>query len=166
MKNVAGLFLVAAFSVLLVACGGGAAQAKPVSFSIDMTEYSFKPDRLDLKVGQEVTLNLTNAGQLQHEIMFGREVHEDANGRPAGYIEDMFAAGGVAPTATQSAEATKAHEAVDHGGGFMLILPPGATGKLTFEVTQDMVGEWEMGCFEQDGVHYDAGMKGAVTVTE
>jgi uncharacterized cupredoxin-like copper-binding protein len=27
-----------------------------------------------------------------------------------------------------------------------------------------MVGEWEMGCFEQDGVHYDAGMKGTLVV--
>jgi uncharacterized cupredoxin-like copper-binding protein len=35
---------------------------------------------------------------------------------------------------------------------------------LTFNVTEGMVGDWEMGCFEQDGVHYDAGMKGPVTV--
>jgi hypothetical protein len=29
-----------------------------------------------------------------------------------------------------------------------------------------MLGDWEMGCFEQDGVHYDAGMIGAVSVTQ
>jgi uncharacterized cupredoxin-like copper-binding protein len=28
-----------------------------------------------------------------------------------------------------------------------------------------MVGEWEIGCFSQDGVHYDAGMKGTFVVS-
>jgi uncharacterized cupredoxin-like copper-binding protein len=27
-----------------------------------------------------------------------------------------------------------------------------------------MVGEWEIGCFEQEGVHYDAGMHGPLTI--
>ena len=164
MKKVVGLGFLFALAFTLVACGGGASQLKPVSFNIDMTEYSFTPNTLDLKVGQEVTLNFTNKGQLQHEIMFGRGVHEDANGRPAGYEEDMFAAGGVTPTSTQSAEASE--EAEEEHTGFDVTIPPGATAKVTFEVTKGMVGQWEMGCFEQDGVHYDAGMKGPVTVTE
>jgi hypothetical protein len=29
-----------------------------------------------------------------------------------------------------------------------------------------MLGEWEMGCFELDGVHYDQGMVGTFIVTE
>jgi hypothetical protein len=29
-----------------------------------------------------------------------------------------------------------------------------------------VVGEWEMGCFEDDGAHYDDGMKGTLTVVE
>jgi hypothetical protein len=29
-----------------------------------------------------------------------------------------------------------------------------------------MVGEGEMGCFSQEGVHFDAGMKGTVTVSQ
>ena len=64
--------IITAFVFLLTACGGEAAEA--VSFDINMTEYTFSPERLNLKVGQEVTLNLSNAGQLQHEIMFGREM--------------------------------------------------------------------------------------------
>jgi hypothetical protein len=56
-------------------------------------------------------------------------------------------------------------EEVEEGHtGFMVVLPIGAQATVTFEVTEGMVGDWEMGCFEQDGVHYDAGMKGPVSV--
>jgi uncharacterized cupredoxin-like copper-binding protein len=144
---------------LLAACGGGA-KPEPVSYTIDMSEYSFTPANLELKVGQKVTLNLVNKGALQHEIMFGREVVK-TNNRPAGYQEDMFAAGGVEPEVTQSAMP----EEVEEGhSGFMVVVPVGAQATMTFEVTEGMIGDWEIGCFEQDGVHYDAGMKGSATV--
>jgi uncharacterized cupredoxin-like copper-binding protein len=144
----------------LAACGGGA-KSEPVTFNIDMTEYKFTPAALELKVGQQVTLNLTNSGQLPHSVMFGRGV-EMVNNRPAAYQTDMFA-GGEQPQVTQDiqpeAGAEMAHD------GFMVVLPVGAKATVTFTVTDDMVGTWEMGCFEQDGVHYDAGMKGPVTVS-
>jgi len=93
--------------------------------------------------------------------MFGREVKTE-NNRPFGYQQDMFAVGGVTPSVTQSA---MSDEEVEEGHtGFMVVLPVGAQATVTFEVTEGMVGDWEMGCFEQDGVHYDAGMKGPVSV--
>jgi uncharacterized cupredoxin-like copper-binding protein len=161
MKKFVVIPLVALFAWLLVACGGGAS-SEPVSYTIDMAEYTFTPNTLELKVGQEVTLNLVNKGALQHEIMFGREVMK-TNNRPAGYQEDMFAAGGVQPEVTQSA---MPEEEVEEGhSGFMVVVPVGAQATVTFNVTEGMVGDWEMGCFEQDGVQYDAGMKGPVSVT-
>lgn len=48
----------------------------------------------------------------------------------------------------------------------MVMMPVGAdTTTVTFTVTEDMVGDWEIGCFELDGVHYTAGMVGSVTVS-
>jgi len=154
------LFVLIITAAILVACGGAA--PPPVSFTIDMTEYAFTPANLQLKVGQEVTLTLTNSGQLQHEIMFGRNVMMMAN-RPAGYQEDMFAAGGVTPEVTQD---LMPEEMEERHAGFMVVVPIGGTATVKFRVTEGMVGEWEMGCFEQDGVHYDAGMKGPVSVTQ
>lgn len=156
----AGLFT--AFVIILAACGGGATQA--VSYDIDMAEYSYSPERLSLKVGQEVTLNLSSSGQLQHEVMFGREVMKMDN-RPAGYTEDMFELAGVEPEVTQDGEPEHEHEEEMHSG-FMLALPVDGTATMKFIVTKEMLGEWEMGCFELDGVHYDAGMIGSVSVTE
>ena len=145
-------------ALVLAACGGGTPES--VSYDINMTEYTYSPENLNLKVGQEVTLNLINSGQLQHEIMFGHEVMEMDN-RPAGYRFDMFEASGVEPVVHQEGEPVPEHDG-EMNEGFIVALPIDGTGT----VTEDMVGEWEMGCFEQDGVHYDVGMKGIVTVTK
>lgn len=160
MKKVYVAVLLGVMVLLLGACGGGTPE--PVSIDIDMKEYSFTPDKLDFKVGQQVTLNLTNSGQLQHEIMFGREVVTMDN-RPAGYSVDMFEAGGVQPEVTQVGEPEEMEEEMHEG--FMVASPVGGTATIKFTVTEGMLGEWEIGCFEQEGVHYDAGMKGSVTVT-
>jgi uncharacterized cupredoxin-like copper-binding protein len=48
--------------------------------------------------------------------------------------------------------------------GFMVMREPGEEATITFTVTADQVGEWEMACFEDKGSHYDAGMTGTITV--
>jgi uncharacterized cupredoxin-like copper-binding protein len=144
------------------------AQATPEPFTstIEMTEYQFIPNSLELKVGQQVTLELVNSGQLQHEIMIGRDVMMVDN-RPAGYQVDLFETGGVEPVVNtvEEGQMTEMEEEEEAHGGFMAIVGVGGRSSMTFTVTDDMVGEWELGCFEQDGVHYDAGMHGTVTIT-
>jgi uncharacterized cupredoxin-like copper-binding protein len=54
---------------ILVACG-----TEKVEYTIELTEFAFSPDTLEVQVGQEVTLNLVNKGALQHEFMVGRNV--------------------------------------------------------------------------------------------
>jgi hypothetical protein len=48
----------------------------------------------------------------------------------------------------------------DHGhAGFMVSIAPGEEGyTIQFTVTEDMIGEWEIGCFLLEGVHYTSGM--------
>jgi plastocyanin len=49
----------------------------------------------------------------------------------------------------------------------MVMQPVGADPTtVSFTVTEDMLGIWEIGCFEQDGVHYSSGMKGTLTVRQ
>ena len=162
MKKLFVPIVLGVVALVLVACGGGTPES--VSYDINMTEYAYSPENLNLKVGQEVTLNLINYGQLQHEIMFGREEMKMDN-RPAGYRVDMFEASGVEPEVHQGGEPEPEQDEEMHEG-FIVVLPIDGTGTIKFTVTEDMVGEWEMGCFEQDGVHYDAGMIGSVTVTK
>lgn len=155
MQSVFALF------ALLVLTSCSRQKAEPVSFSIDMSEYAYDPTTIQVKVGQEVTLDLVNHGVLAHELMIGNQV-KMVNNRPSGYEQDFFETAGVSPEVTGGEV-----EEGDHGHheGFMLVLPEnGDKASMTFVVTKKMVGEWELGCFEQEGVHYTAGMKGKLVV--
>jgi uncharacterized cupredoxin-like copper-binding protein len=56
-------------------------------------------------------------------------------------------------------------EIVAGEGAMMVFIPVGnETTVLRFTVTEDMLGEWEMACFEESGAHYLAGMTGTVLV--
>ncbi len=61
-------------------------------------------------------------------------------------------------------------DAIEEGhGGLMVMIDPTMVPKdqvtiLTFTVPEDKVGEWEMGCFQERGQHYDDGMKGVLIV--
>lgn len=150
-------------STLLVACAQQAPE--PVNYTIELSEYAFSPDTIEAKVGQQVTINLVNKGLLEHEIMFGREV-EVTNNRPDGYHTDMFEMAGIEPEVMQDemADMGESMHGAEHTG-FMVILPKSESqATMTFTVTKDMEGEWEIGCFSQEGVHYDAGMKGKFVV--
>jgi plastocyanin len=167
VKTLKFINLLALIAFLITACAGSAparTAPEPAIYTIEMREYSFAPNTLDLKVGQQVTINLVNNGQLAHEIMFGRGVALE-NSRPIGYQEDMFEAGGVGSEITGGGSEGE-HEAMGHGGYMAFLEKTGDQASITFTVTEEMLGEWEMGCFEQEGVHYDAGMKGKVIVSD
>ena len=55
-----------------------------------------------------------------------------------------------------------------HAGVMFMIDPamvsPGEVTKITFTVPEDVVGEWEIGCFQERGQHYDDGMRGKFIV--
>ncbi len=192
------LFLVIFLAGILVAgCSGAPA---PVEYTIEMTEFAFSPDTIELKVGQEVTLHIVNEGALAHEFMIGQEPMQNADGQFVMYEHDLFE--GVTPVVTKegddhgdeaadthSDEAGSTHneesddahadaaddthadegehmEGMDHG--FMVTLAGNDSHSVTtisFTVTEDMTGEWEMGCFLDGGSHYTSGMTGKVVVT-
>lgn len=152
-------------AALLAACAPAAPE--PVSLRIEMSEFAFSPETIEVKAGQQVIIELVNTGVIEHEIMFGREVVKNHN-RPSGYRQDLFETANVMPTITGvDQDTTEDHgdmNGTDHQG-FMLVLPnQGDTATISFTATKEMAGEWEMGCFEQDGVHYDAGMLGKFIV--
>lgn len=164
MKNNLFVLVIACvlFSLALVGCASPTPE--PVTITIDMTEYAFTPDKLEFKVGQQVTLNLKNSGLLAHEIMFGRNVMMMDN-HPNGYQHDMFEESGVEPVVTGMNMMEEDQHEEEHSGFMVLLNKTGDQATITFTVTKAMVGEWEIGCFELDGVHYTQGMKGTLVVT-
>jgi plastocyanin len=163
------VFLLAISLALLSACG--IPKPEPVTIQLEMSEYAFRPETIEVKVGQQVTIELVNTGLISHELMIGREVMKDGN-RPVGYSQDMFTTARVEPQVSGVAllghdhnHADSDHSEDTHDHDFIIILPrTNSQATLTFTVTREMLGEWEMGCFEQEGVHYDAGMKGKFIV--
>jgi len=218
MKRYLFLLVVTGLVFAVAACSSGGSEPEapePVSFTIEMTEYAYTPNEITVAVGQEVTLTLVNKGQLEHEIMLGRDVVME-DGRPNGYTVDLFEFAGVEPEVhggmlmidgemvmqadnhdemaegmddeMEMAEGDADHDeemddmAMDehddemamgedghlHGhDGLMVMVPQGdEIATMTFLVTEEMVGTWEIGCFQLEGVHYDAGMTGTLTVTD
>ncbi len=49
-------------------------------------------------------------------------------------------------------------------GGNMIMMDPGAEVVLEFTVPKDKTGTWIFGCFQEDGLHFDAGMRGLLIV--
>jgi plastocyanin len=157
------------FTILLAFVAAGcAAGPEKVEYSIEMTDFAFTPNTLDLKVGQEVTLHLTNAGALKHELMVGRGVVME-NGLATGYEEDMFADTEPVVHVGDEHEGGDHSNTTEHGHAsdqFMVTVPENAgEATVTFVVTEEMVGEWEMGCFLDSGSHLQQGMTGKVVVT-
>lgn len=165
MKRFRVFVLFWAAAAALAACSQSTPE--PVTYTIEMSEYSFSPNTIEARVGQQVTLELVNKGVLEHEIMFGREV-KMMNNRPDGFQTGMFETAHIEPEVMMMQGEMGSMDEGGHGAehsGFMVILPKAEDkATLTFTATKDMEGEWEIGCFSQEGVHYDAGMKGTLVV--
>ncbi len=169
MKSVAIALTIGLGIFLMSACSS-------TPLTIRMSEFVFEPNRIKAKVGQQVTLNLVNDGALEHEIMFGRTMMMGNAGQPDGYETDMFMMANMEPSVTfgegmaegmDMGEGKMGMTSGEHGG-YMVSLPGmgGQTAQMTFTVTEDMVGEWEFGCFAQEGIHYEQGMHGTMVVTK
>lgn len=63
-------------------------------------------------------------------------------------------------------EEDEEHEDEMEDMGVMVVRKPTETANITFTLTEASVGEWEYGCFEEDGTHWDDGMRGTIVVEE
>jgi uncharacterized cupredoxin-like copper-binding protein len=155
MRKPTVLSVLAVAALLLGACTTGTQDDTGTDrVEITMSEFAFDPDPVTLPTGREVTVALTNDGDIRHEFMAGRDPMADG-----GYMQDLFA--GVDPAVTP-AEAV-AMDAHDAHAGFMVQVEPGETVEVTFTLPADRAGDWEIGCFEPG--HYEAGMHATFTVT-
>lgn len=58
--------LVLIFSLVLTACGGGGG-ASSNSIKAEMSDFAFKPNAWTVKAGEEISLELTNTGTVEHD---------------------------------------------------------------------------------------------------
>lgn len=58
--------LVFVLSLVLTACGAGGAKTE---FDVTMTDFKFEPMEFTVPAGQEITVNATNNGAVEHEFV-------------------------------------------------------------------------------------------------
>jgi uncharacterized cupredoxin-like copper-binding protein len=100
-------------------------------------EMRFVPANIDVKAGETIRFDLTNAGAIKHEMVIGN----------AEYL-------------LEHAEMMKKFPGMEHEEPNMLLLDPSASGELVWKFTQS--GNVDFACLQPG--HFDAGMKGIVSV--
>jgi len=76
-KHLIMFALAIGLSLALTACGGSGAST---NLSVDMTEFMFNPTDYSVPAGQQITLQLSNTGSVEHEFVImkhGTEVGND-----------------------------------------------------------------------------------------
>lgn len=185
---------------------------------VELADYRFGPDAIQVQAGETVTFVLRNVGEHTHEFMIGRDPHlpDDYLTGPIAeaFEEDFFEgiqvdfSGDGMPMNLAGAEMsgmdmggeadddmdmgseaddgmdmpTEADDDMDmgsespgtvvvapeegeeeHAGG-MVMVDSGEEARITLTVPDDAVGEWTIGCFQEQGGHYADGMRASLTV--
>ncbi|MFO7542145.1 MAG: cupredoxin family protein [Thiobacillus sp.] len=109
------------------------------TISIDMTDaMRFTPDTLSVKEGETVRFVIRNQGRMQHEMVIGTP---DALAKHAAMMARF-------PN-------------MEHDEAYMAHVDPGKTGEIVW--TFNRAGSFEFACLIAG--HYEAGMRGTITVT-
>ena len=107
----------------------------------------FTPDSLQVSAGETVRLVVRNEGRLPHELVLGSDADIRAHAQ-----------------AMKEGHAHNHGSGSPHGGGagsaMALEVPPGQSRDWVLRFTQ--AGQWQMACLVPG--HYEAGMRGALTV--
>ncbi|HEX2831046.1 MAG TPA: cupredoxin family protein [Burkholderiales bacterium] len=106
--------------------------------SIEMSDQMrFKPGSIQVKRGETVRLEVTNAGKVMHEMVLGtmKELQEHA-------------------------ELMRKHPGMEHDEPYMAHVAPGKTERIVWSF--DKPGEFYYGCLIPG--HFEAGMVGRVVV--
>jgi len=179
----------------LVAAGCGSSEDEVVLSSdaageivINMDEFSFGVDRIDVVAGETVTLIIVNGGDNEHEFMIGRNLVKTEQGYPNGFEHDFFEdftpivdPPSAGMDMADMGDMDMGDDAMEDDGmgdmdmgdggeephpGFMVQRRAGEVARLTITIPENAVGMWEIGCFRGRGSHWDAGMRATLNVLE
>ncbi len=120
---------------------GKAGNAAKVSrrVTVDMTDaMRFVPSSITVKQGETIRLVVKNSGKVKHELVLGTQKE----------LKEHY-------------EVMKKHPEMEHDDPNMVTVAPGKTGEMIWQFTK--AGKVDFACLQPG--HYDAGMKGLVSVS-
>lgn len=110
------------------------------TLTVDMTDnMRFTPASIDVKQGETVRFKVKNSGQVKHEFVLGTEKE----------LKEHY-------------QVMLKNPEMEHEEPNMITLAGGKTGEVIWQFTK--AGKVDFGCLQPG--HWDAGMKGAVTVAK
>ena len=116
----------------------GAAAKVTRTITVDMKDdLRFHASNFDVKQGETIRFIVKNSGQLKHEMVLG-----------------------TAKGLKEHDEVMKKNPKMEHADANMVTVAPGKTGEIIWQFTK--AGKVDFACLQPG--HYDAGMKGVVTV--
>lgn len=116
----------------------GVASKVSRTIQVDMTDnMRFNADAVTAKQGETIRFVIKNSGKIKHEMVLGTEKD----------LKDHY-------------EQMKKNPEMEHAEPNMVTLAPGKTGEIIWQFTK--AGKVDFACLQPG--HYDAGMKGLVTV--
>ena len=108
------------------------------TIKVDMTDaMRFSASNIAVKQGETIRFIASNSGQVKHEMVLGTEKE----------LKEHY-------------ELMKKNPEMEHADANMVTVAPGKTGEIIWQFTK--AGKVDFACLQPG--HYDAGMKGAVTV--
>jgi uncharacterized cupredoxin-like copper-binding protein len=120
-----------------IGVAGDAAKAAR-TVNVDMSDaMRFTPSKLAVRRGETVRFVIKNSGAVRHEFVLGTEKG----------LKEHY-------------ELMKKFPEMEHSDPNMVTVAPGKTGEVVWQFTRS--GKVDFACLQPG--HYDAGMKGAVTV--
>ena len=97
----------------------------------------FTPDRIDVRLGETVRFDVSNAGKVMHEFVIGTKKENEAHAALMVKFPNM-----------------------EHDEPYMAHVPPGKTAELVWQFNR--AGEFDFACLIAG--HYQAGMVGKIKV--
>ena len=124
--------------MVYVAPGNGGTARDSRLVNVDMTDtMRFNPSSIRVKQGDTIRFVVKNSGQLKHEFVLGTEKE----------LKEHY-------------EVMKKFPEMEHADPNMVTVAPGKTGDVIWRFTK--AGRVDFACLQPG--HYDAGMKGAISV--
>lgn len=138
-----------------------------VGKEVKIEEGVFEPPEPDFFEGIEVTAEVVRGDAMP---MFGLDLDEMGEMGGMGEMGEMGGDMGNMGMERQGVVLAGYHAEdlmalmEDLHAGNMIMANPGSEVVIEFTVPEDKVGTWVFGCFQEDGLHFDAGMQGYLIV--
>lgn len=69
MKKIIAVVVVVVLSGLLISCSGSMGGGPSTTLHVDMNEFVFEPTDFRIPAGEQITLELENSGEIEHDFL-------------------------------------------------------------------------------------------------